>query len=224
MRWWLRQRFGRGDDGTLEWVWRAGRWFARTWVHPRVIGGEHLPATGPVILAANHRGHADIPALVAALRRRIVFAATEDLWAVPVLGFVVESQGCPKVRHDGVDRTALEQCQRLLALDRVLGVFPEGELKPDGLEPFEEGAAYLSYRTGAPIVPVGIAGAADAWRHHTRWPIRSRQMALVVGPPLHADRDRRRREATRELNERLYTEIARLEALATRIRTRALRR
>jgi len=216
-------QWGHDADGTLEWVWRYGRVFSRAWVNVHLIGSEHLPPTGPVIVAGNHRSHADIPAVVGALDRRIVFAATDDLWrSSRVLDFVLTSQRCPRVNRAGVDRRALDDCLAMLGIGRVLGIFPEGGLSPDGLGPFEAGAAFLAQRSGAPLVPFGLAGTRDAWQHRTWWPIRSRQVVMVIGPPLQADPELHRRAATRDLNDRLRDAVAHCVATAERIRARVI--
>jgi len=219
----FRHLWGWGDDGTVEWVWRWGRRLSRLWVRIHVVGLEHVPANGPTLVVANHRSHADIAALVAAIPRRVTFAATADLLGFPVTRFILETQGCPIVRHAGTDRAALVQSQRILNLGRVLILFPEGGLAPDGPRPFEEGAAYLAVRSGVPVVPAGIAGTRDAWRHKTWWPIRSRQVVVAFGPARTPVPGMARRAATRQLNRELETDVGQLEDLATRIRTRARR-
>lgn len=217
--WWY--RWGRGDDGTSAWVWSWGRPAARLWVHPHVVGLEHVPATGPVIVVANHRSHADIGAIVAAVPRRTVFAATEDLLRFPVTRFMLRSQACPIVHHNGFDRGALAQSLRLLDRGRVLVLFPEGGLAPYGAQPFEAGAAYLAARAGVAVVPLGIAGTRDAWRHRSLRPVRSRHVALVFGSARSASAELPRQAAARALNRDLEVDVAHLEAVATRIRARA---
>lgn len=206
-------------------MWRYGRVFSRAWVHTHTVGLEHIPPWGPVILAGNHRSHSDIPAVVGALSRRIVFAANDELWDTSrILAFVLDTQGCPRVHHSGVDRQALNDCVAMLERDRILGIFPEGGLHPEGLAPFEAGAAFLAVHTGAPLVPFGLAGTLDAWGNGEWPPIRSRRVMMVVGEPLYPNPDLVRRAATRDLTERLRHAVEACVARAERIRARALGR
>lgn len=214
-------RMRRDPDGTLEWVWVVGRALSRAWVRVHAVGLENVPRTGSVVLAGNHRSHADIPAVVGALDRRVLFAATEDLFEYRFLRWVLETQRCPKVNHRGVDRKALQDSMDMLGLERVLTVFPEGELKPEGLCDFEEGAAYLAWRSGAPLVPFGLAGTLDAWSHHEFPPVRSRHVAMVIGAPLAPNPELARKAAVKDLNERLYAAVEHCIAVAARIRSRA---
>ena len=61
-------------------------------------------------------------------------------------------------------KAGLQKTLALLDEGRAVLVFPEGERTHDGeLEPFKAGISLLVKKVKAPIVPVGIAGAFDAW-------------------------------------------------------------
>ena len=64
------------------------------------------------------------------------------------------------VHRESADREALQRAEEVLKRGEVLVLFPEGTRRegPE-IEDLMEGAAFLSARTGAPIVPIGIGGS-----------------------------------------------------------------
>ena len=133
---------------------------------PAVRGQELLKLVEPpVIVVANHASHLDTPLLLSVLprrlRHRMVVAAAADhffdrrwkahLWAGALNAIPIE-------RHR-VNRRSAEVAGALLGEGWSLLIYPEGGRTPDGwLKPFRGGAAYLSVRTGRPVVPVYVTG------------------------------------------------------------------
>jgi 1-acyl-sn-glycerol-3-phosphate acyltransferase len=65
----------------------------------------------------------------------------------------------------------------------LLNVFPEGSRSEDGrLQPVQGGVALAIRRAKVPVVPVGIAGAYEAWPRHRTLP-RPGKVRIVYGPP-----------------------------------------
>jgi 1-acyl-sn-glycerol-3-phosphate acyltransferase len=128
----------------------------------RVEGREQEPRP-PYIITANHCSAVDIPLVAIAVRAHVYFAAKVELGQHSAVKFWIRSLGSFFVRRGQVDRRAIRTGLEMLHRGRVLGVFAEGTRSPDGhLLPFEEGAAYWALKTGAPVLPIGIAGS-----HHT---------------------------------------------------------
>ncbi|MEV6955907.1 lysophospholipid acyltransferase family protein [Streptomyces sp. NPDC051183] len=127
-----------------------------------------LPAAGSIIVA-NHTSLADPVVVVAALRRYgidPVILATGGLWRVPFLGPALRREGHIAV-HRGTTRArdSLDAAAAALAAGRSVLIYGEGRL-PERLDagesapgPFRSGPARLAAATGAPLVPVGQAGA-----------------------------------------------------------------
>lgn len=127
----------------------------------RAVGLEHVPATGPAILCANHTSVIDSFFLPLVLPRRITFVGKAeylDDWKTrhlfPALGMIpIDRSG-----GDAAQR-ALDKATEILERGELFGIYPEGTRSRDGfLHRGHTGAARLSLRTGAPIVPVGILG------------------------------------------------------------------
>jgi 1-acyl-sn-glycerol-3-phosphate acyltransferase len=149
-------------------------WFFRM----EVDGAEHVPSTGPVVLAANHRSMWDIPMHVIASPRPIQFMAKRELFRPPFPAIWWTLLGGFSVRRDIADLRAVDIAEAVLERGEVLGIYPEGKRSKTGeMLPFLRGAAWLALRTGAPIVPTGIMGTArrGPWgRRPSRRPVRVR--------------------------------------------------
>jgi len=132
-------------------LWTCGRW--------EVEGAERMPASGPVILVSNHLHNADPPLLGASLPRRIHFMAKQELFDVPVGGFLVWTFGAFPVRRFEADVQAFRAARRLLQHGAVIGMFPEGHRsRQASLIKAHPGTALLALRSGAPVLPVAITG------------------------------------------------------------------
>ena len=133
---------------------------------PKVEGLEHVPATGPVILASNHLAVADSFYLPLVVRRRITFLAKSEYftgrglkgrllaWFYTVAGQV------PIDRTDADSaQSALVTAERILSAGKLLGMYPEGTRSPDGrLYKGKTGLARLALETGVLVVPVAMIG------------------------------------------------------------------
>lgn len=139
---------------------------ARVIASPLLRGEEGLAdLTSPVIFAANHTSHIDTPLLLSCLplrfRHRTVVAAAADYffdrrWKADFFAFSLNA--IPIERHK-VNRRSAELAAGLLDEGWSLIIFPEGGRSPDGwAQEFRGGAAYLSAKTGRPVVPVHIEG------------------------------------------------------------------
>lgn len=131
------------------------------WFRPKVVGREHVPLTGPVILAPVHRSFADFGFTSFCTKRKLFFMTKDSMWKNSYLGKLLLYVGAFPVHRESADREALQRAEEVLKRGQVLVLFPEGTRREGpAIENLMEGATYLSARTGAPIVPIGI-GASD---------------------------------------------------------------
>ena len=127
-----------------------------------VVGTEHVPVSGPVILAANHFKFVDPPLVLFASPRMVEFIGganrpNSPLWArmIPQLwGFIRAYRG-------GFSRSTFKQSLSVLSQDGVLGIFPEGGSWASLLRPARPGLAYIALQSQACVVPISITGAED---------------------------------------------------------------
>ena len=124
-----------------------------------VQGREKLPASGGIVLVANHTSYWDPVAVVCAFNRKVHFMAKAELFNIPLLCNVMKIAGSFPVRRDISDRTAIRTAVKLLEEGEVVGVFPEGTRSHTGelLKP-NLGAALIAARAGVPMIPVGVIG------------------------------------------------------------------
>jgi 1-acyl-sn-glycerol-3-phosphate acyltransferase len=141
-----------------------------------VIGGEHIPAEGACILAANHESVVDPFILGVATTREIRYMSKAELFRNRAAAAALRSLGAFPVERGGGDRVAFGEASELLHAGEILGIFPQGTSKQRIERPWHRGAARLALVTGAPIVPVRMTGTRA-------FPLRSR-VRIVVGRPI----------------------------------------
>jgi len=178
-------RWGRPCSGLLT-AWM------RLWFRLRVTGREHLMASGPCLLCANHSSHLDGPALLAAAgpaRDRVVFAAAKDYFFTRPRLAAWSARALPMIPWErGGDLAAMRENLRHLAACRAAGrivvFFPEGGRSRDGtLQPFKEGLAFFAEQLGLPVVPAWIGGTHRALPKGASFP-RPGRLTVAFGPPV----------------------------------------
>jgi 1-acyl-sn-glycerol-3-phosphate acyltransferase len=148
-----------------------------------VHGAEQLPASGPVVLAVNHRDFLDGPLLFGFLPRPVSFLVKTEAYTPRATPFLVSTGQIPVVRHRP-DVRAVRAALRLLTAGGVVGVFPEGA-RGDGLvRTARPGVGYFALRTGARVVPVACHGT-DSLKHRR---LRRPDVRITVGAPIELGR------------------------------------
>jgi 1-acyl-sn-glycerol-3-phosphate acyltransferase len=170
------------------WVYRSVRRTIMTVLYPyfrvRRRGREHLDIGGPVIVAPVHRSNLDTPLLSGMSRRRLRALSKESLFTNRYFGAFLSALGAFPVRRGVADREAMREAVRMLEAGEQVVVFPEGTRQTGPrVETVFDGVSYLASRTGAAVVPVGIAGTEAAMTTGTRLP-RPVRVAMVAGPPI----------------------------------------
>ncbi|MFE7846136.1 lysophospholipid acyltransferase family protein [Microbacterium sp. NPDC057407] len=158
---------------------------------PRIVGRQHVPAHGPVLLASNHLSSLDTVIIPTAANRPVQFLIKSSYFTGPgVLGrvkrwFFRSIGGVPVYRATGRDaRAALDAGSSILRAGSVFAVFPEGTRSRDGkLHEGHGGAAWMARDTRATIVPVGLIGTGTARPFSHLRPGRAR-VEVRFGEPL----------------------------------------
>lgn len=176
----------------------------------RVRGTPRLDR--PSLLVANHASHLDIAAIFAALPisevPKVRTAAAKDaIYALPapVVAAIEFLFNTYPFERKSKSSGSLEFGAEVLREGGHLAIFPEGRRNDGRFLGFTPGFAKIAYGTGAPIVPIRIAGAHQALRRggHT---IGRHALEVEFRAPLEADR--------RVPYERRQEEYARLVAAA----------
>src|SRR6202451_4345728 len=157
---------------------------ARIFFPPRVTGAENIPLTGPVIIAPIHRSNVDFAFSLFISPRKAFFMAKEGVFHPAIFGALLTRLGAFPVDRTSADRESLRLSEEVLKRGQALVLFPEGTRKEGTVvEPLHDGAAFIASRTGATIVPVGIAGSERAMPVGAKFP-RLTKIQIVVGTPI----------------------------------------
>ncbi len=190
----------------------------RTVASPSVSGLDRLTDliraddSPPVIFTPNHHSHVDTGVMIRAIpsvwRRELVVAAAADYffdaaWKAALSALALNAI---PIDRDSTGRATFDTLRDLIADGNSLIIYPEGGRSPDGWgQDFKGGAAYLSVRTGAPIVPVHLDGTGEILGKGAGR-LRPGRTSVLFGAPLVPDED----ENTRRFNERIESAVARL--------------
>ena len=163
----------------------------------RTEGMRHVPAQGPALLIANHQSYLDPPLVGLAARRHLRFLARQSLFEQPLFARLIRSLNAVPIDQEGLGLEGLRVILHYLRAGEAVLVFPEGERTHDGkLQLLRPGVQLLIKRARAPVVPVGIAGAYEAWPRRQSYPVpallflpaSTGTLAVSIGRPLDADR------------------------------------
>lgn len=187
--------------------------FCRIYMRQTVEGREHVPTTGPFVLAPVHRSYVDTPIVASATRRRLRYMGKDTMWKKQPYRWILSALGGFPVTREHADREALHRCIQVLEAGEPLVLFPEGERKSGPIvQPLKHGAAYVACKANVPIVPVGIGGSERVMPKGAKL-IYPRKVHMIIGPPIVPkvdDTGRVPRSAVRELSDQLHAELQRL--------------
>jgi glycerol-3-phosphate dehydrogenase (NAD(P)+) len=164
-------------------------WIARAALQPAIqlyfrlsrTGREHVP-DGPVILAANHRSFLDPFVVGLCLRRPVYFVAKRELFENRLTAWFLNCLGAFPIRRGESDEEAVATSLRLLERGEAVVIFPEGtRIRNGSLGNPRRGVGRLALESGAPVVPVAVAGS-DRARRGVR--IRPVKVKVRCGRPL----------------------------------------
>jgi 1-acyl-sn-glycerol-3-phosphate acyltransferase len=158
-------------------------------LRPQVHGLEHLPVTGPAIIASNHVGYLDFAFVMLGPprpRREVRFLARGDLFERPLTGAALRTLRQIPVDAHGDPAATLRFARAALERGELVGLHPEGTVNPTFL-PLRgrSGAIRLALQTGAPIIPTAVWGSQrllTKWRDPS-WPGRGIPVQVRYGAP-----------------------------------------
>jgi 1-acyl-sn-glycerol-3-phosphate acyltransferase len=176
-------------------------------VKVHVEGASHLRRDSNYVFAANHTSYFDVLVMLPHLPVELRFLAKSDLFELPFLGWHLKRAGhLPVVFGDRAAslRSTSEAARMLREHHTSVVIFPEGERTRGQLGRFKNGAAYMAIEAKAPIVPVGIVGAAEILPPGSMH-IRPGRVCLRIGQPISTEglRPENRYRLTRLVRERI---------------------
>ena len=195
--------------------WIVGVVFRVVW-RPRVVGVEHVPGSGPVIIASNHLSFIDSVVIPLAVPRRVRFLAKAEYFEGRGLrgrgtaAFFRLIDAVPVRRTGNRDSMrSLELALEVLRDGSAFGIYPEGTRSRDGrLYRGRTGVGWLALTSGAPVVPVALTGT-DQVQPVGAHGVRVRPVTIRFGEPVEPQTyaglpaGRARREITDEVMARI---------------------
>jgi glycerol-3-phosphate dehydrogenase (NAD(P)+) len=174
----------RGVNPLVYWVLRGLLVpFFLVYFRMQRIGREHLPRSGPLLLASNHRSFLDPFVIGMLVRRPVYYMAKRELFEKRWQAWILNALGAFPVDRGAGDGAAMETARTILERGDCVVVFPEGtRVRPGPLGKPRRGIGRLALETGAPVAPVAVIGTEDVRRG---WRIRPRKVRVRVGRPLH---------------------------------------
>ncbi len=124
-----------------------------------VEGREKIPKTGPLLIYANHPNVLDMFLLAVNMPRQVYYMAKAELFENWFLAAILRGLGAFPVNRGKGDIGSVKTVLKLLKAEKTVGIFPEGT-RSRGKDPKRRkgGAALFAYKTGVPVLPVGIDG------------------------------------------------------------------
>ena len=154
----------------------------------KVEGREHVPTSGPVIMAGNHISFCDSIFLPLVMRRRVTFVAKAEYFEDPKTAWFFRAVGQIPIKRGGgsASMRALDTAKEVLARGGLFGIYPEGTRSPDGrLYKGHTGVARVALDTGAPVVAVAMVGTAEVQPIGKVMPKLFRTVTVRFSPPMY---------------------------------------
>lgn len=156
------------------------------WLNYRAKGLENLPEEGALLLV-NHQSYLD-PLLVGLpLQRPVSFLARDSLFPIPIIGWILRNTYVMPVNRESASTGSVRECVRRIQHGYLVGLFPEGTRTLDGsIGEIKPGFVAIAKRAKAPVIPVGIAGAYEAFPRGA-WFVRPKKVRVCYGEPISAE-------------------------------------
>jgi 1-acyl-sn-glycerol-3-phosphate acyltransferase len=146
------------------------------------VGREHLPRSGPLLLASNHRSFLDPFVIGTLIRRPVYYMAKRELFEKRWQAVLLNALGAFPVDRGAGDTDAMDTARAILARGDCVVLFPEGtRVRTGPLGEPRRGVGRLALETGVPVAPVAVFGSEHVRRG---WRIRPRKVRLRVGAPV----------------------------------------
>ncbi|MCJ7839447.1 1-acyl-sn-glycerol-3-phosphate acyltransferase [Lederbergia sp. NSJ-179] len=166
-----------------------------------VIGIEHFPKEGGVLLCSNHISNLDPPTVGMSAPRPVHFMAKAELFQNIATKKLMNAINAFPVKRGMSDREALRTGLKLLKEGKVVGLFPEGTRSVTGeLGKGLAGAGFFALRSNAQIVPCAVIGPYKPFK----------KQKVIFGKPIEFDEIRKNKVSADVATEVIMAEIQKL--------------
>jgi 1-acyl-sn-glycerol-3-phosphate acyltransferase len=160
--------------------------FALIGCRVRVIGKEYMQMPGAKIYASNHTSYFDVLVAMLGLGVPYRFVSKMEVSDMPFVGTFLNRMGHLKFDRTDPDSRLRQtrEMEDLLRNGESIYIFPEGTFgEEDGVRPFQLGAFKAAVDTGAPIIPISLAGTRHFLRDGTYLP-KPTSVTITLHPPV----------------------------------------
>jgi 1-acyl-sn-glycerol-3-phosphate acyltransferase len=141
-------------------------------------------ARRPYVVVANHESYADV-FLISCFPWEMKWLSKDTMFKIPCMGWMMQMAGDIKLVRGNRDSAAdaIVQCRDRLAKKVSVMIFPEGTRSRSWeMLPFKDGAFRLAIESGAPILPIAVAGTRNAMAKGTFRFLPARAIAQLLEP------------------------------------------
>lgn len=186
------------DPRARNWLWWSVQLLMQNlftfWLRYRVLGTGGLPEGGALLLI-NHQSSLDPLVTAVALKRPVSYLARHELFDRPGVGWIMRQTFVMPIRRESAGTESIRLSVERLNAGFYVGLFPEGTRSEDGkLHELKPGFLAIVRRAQVPVIPVGIAGARNAYPRGAVF-VRPRTVRVVIGEPIPE-------EVTKELSQK----------------------
>lgn len=148
---------------------------------------DHVPATGGLIIAANHQTYIDPFWVCINVKRPVRFLAWDAAFSWPIVGFFLRLFGAWPLQLEGSDPAPIRRSLQWISEGGAVVIFPEGGRgNPDGsMKKCKAGAVRMALEAGVPILPVTIRGGERVWPSTFRLPRLGPSVEIIYHPIMH---------------------------------------
>lgn len=156
---------------------------------PTVIGTEHVPTTGPCLIAATHQSPYDIPLLIRHTPRLLDFVSIVEVFRNPLVAWFYGSLNAFPLDRSRPDAKTVRIIVDRLRRSRAVTIFPEGGFRTGSdsvvhTRRIRPGSGRIARMAAAPIIPCAIINSHLYSRPISWLPLRRTRYGIIYGPPI----------------------------------------
>ena len=192
--------------------------FFRCFFLLRIVGKKKIKESwkeGGVLIVANHASYFDPPVVGVSYGKKTAFLARKTLFKKGFFGWLYPKLNAIPVDQEGPDMSSLKRIIKELKSGNPVLIFPEGQRSVDGkILPGEAGVGLVIAKSKAPVLPMRIFGAFEAFPRGAKIPKFFTKITVSVGDMITFDEDQlktKTRESYQKISDCVMNAIARIE-------------
>ncbi len=192
--------------------------FFRCFFLLRIVGKKKIKESwkeGGVLIVANHASYFDPPVVGVSYGKKTAFLARKTLFKKGFFGWLYPKLNAIPVDQDGPDMSSLKRIIKELKNGNPVLIFPEGQRSVDGkILPGEAGVGLVIAKSKAPVLPMRIFGAFEAFPRGAKIPKFFTKITVSVGDMITFDEDllkTKTRESYQKISDCVMNAISRIE-------------